>query len=167
MNNGDVKKDIWLALSFPIGVLLMISAGGGFFVNGIYRDNPNFAVQAVGQDIISLFVVLPILIISTILVYRGSHRARLVWLGVLVYLVYTYIIAAFTVKYNSLFLVYVALLGCSLYSLIGSLVTMDMSEIASSFSEKTPVKTISIDDQLCLSNLVYERLKPTILNKKL
>ena len=50
-------------------------------------------------------------------------RAQLIWLGVLVYLIYTYVTYAFVVRFNPLFLVYVALLGCSLYALIGGLAT--------------------------------------------
>jgi hypothetical protein len=62
----------------------------------------------------------------------------------MVYLVYSYVIAAFDVKFNALFLVYVALLGCSLYALIGGLVTTDMAGIRACFTEKTPVKAVSI-----------------------
>jgi hypothetical protein len=62
----------------------------------------------------------------------------------LVYLVYTYVIAAFDVRINSLFLVYVALLGCSLYALIGGLVTTDMAGIRACFTKNTPIKAVSI-----------------------
>jgi hypothetical protein len=136
--------EVWLWLTAPIAVLLAIAAGGGVFVNGLYRDNPYFAAQAVGQDHVSFAVALPALIISAILARRGSPRGRMVWLGVLVYLVYSYVIAAFIVRFNPLFPVYVALLGCSLYALIGGLVTTDMAGIRACFTEKTPVRTVSI-----------------------
>lgn len=70
--------------------------------------------------------------------------ARLVWLGGLIYLVYTYVIAAFDHSFNSLFLVYVALLGCSLYALIGGLATMDIARIKAGFAKTTPVKAVNI-----------------------
>ena len=53
-------------------------------------------------------------------------------------------ISAFAVRFNSIFLVYVALLGCSLYALIGGLVTLDMAGIKGCFTGKTPVKAVSI-----------------------
>jgi hypothetical protein len=134
----------WLWLTFAIVILLIMAAGSGAFITGVYRDNPYFVAQAIGQDHISLFVVFPTLIISTILVRRGSLRGRIIWLGGIVYLVYTYAVAAFEVRFNLLFLVYVALLGCSLYALIGSLVTTDTAGIRACFTNKTPVKTISI-----------------------
>lgn len=144
MNNSINLKNVWLWLTIPIAILLMIAAGAGVFLSNVYRDNPSLIAQAVGQDFISLVVVLPILIISAVFASRGSLRARFVWLGVLAYLVYTYASFAFDLRFNSLFMVYVALLGCSLYALIGGLSTANMAEIKTYFTEKTPVKAVSI-----------------------
>jgi hypothetical protein len=144
MNESVRHTNVWLWLTFPIAFLLAIATTGGVFNSGLYRDNPYFVAQAVAQDFISLAVVLPTLIVTAFLASRGSPRARLIWLGGLVYLVYTYVVAAFDVRFNSLFLVYVALLGCSLYGLIGGLITADLVGIKSCFTEKTPVKVVSI-----------------------
>ncbi len=144
MNESVRHANVWLWFTFPIAILLTIAAGSGVFISGLYRDTPYFVAQAVAQDLISLAVVLPTLIITAFLASRGSPRARLVWLGGLVYLVYTYVVAAFDVSFNPLFLVYVALLGCSLYALIGGLVTADMAGIKACFTEKTPVKIVGI-----------------------
>ena len=100
MNNSIRNSNLWLWLTVPIAVLLTVAAGGGVFIQGLYREAPYFAVQAVGQDFISLIVVLPVLLIAAFLAGRGSNRARLVWLGALVYLVYSYIISAFDVSFN-------------------------------------------------------------------
>jgi hypothetical protein len=144
MNENVGHPQTWLWLTVPIAILLAIAAGGGLFVDNLYRDTTNFVAQAVGQDLITLVVALPALIISARLASRGSQRARLIWLGVLVYLVYTYAVAAFMVRFNPLFLVYVALLGCSLYALIGGIATADLAGIKARFTEKTPVKAVSI-----------------------
>jgi len=144
MNKSVRHTDVWLWLTFPIAILLAIATAGGIFISGLYRDNPYFVAQAIGQDFISLIVVLPALIITAFLASRGSPRARIIWLGVLIYLVYTYVVAAFDVNFNLLFLVYVALLGCSLYALIGGLVTANLPGIKEYSTEKTPVKAISI-----------------------
>jgi len=144
MKENTRHKNGWLWLTFPIAILLAIAAGGGVFSSGLYRDTPYFIAQAVGQDMISLTVVLPVLIVTAFFSSRGSPRARLVWLGGLVYLVYTYVVAAFDVSFNALFLVYVALLGCSLYALISGFVAADLVGIKACFTEKTPVKTVSI-----------------------
>jgi hypothetical protein len=144
MNLNIKHSNIWLWFTVPIAILLAVAAGSGIFIHGLYRDAPSFAAQAEGQDLISLVVVLPCLIVTAWLARRGSPHARLIWLGALAYLVYSYTIAAFVVKYNPVFLVYVALLGCSLYALIISLVTLDKPGIKACSTEKTPVKVISI-----------------------
>ncbi len=144
MNASIRSTNVWLWLSLPIAILLLIAAGCGLFITGLYRDNPYFAVQARAQDLISLVIVLPGLVIAAIGAKRGSCRAQLIWLGTLVYLIYTYVVAAFDNSFNSLFVVYVALMGCALYALIGSLATINMNEIKASFGDKTPVKAISI-----------------------
>lgn len=135
--------DLWLLLSIPVAVLMTIAAGIGLFVRGLYRDAPFFALQAVAQDFITLFVVVPTLGVSVWWTARGSSRARLVWLGALAYIVYSYAISVFVVRFNSLFLVYVGLFGCALYALIGGVVTTDMKGIAERFTGRVPVRSVS------------------------
>jgi hypothetical protein len=60
-----------------------------------------------------------------------------------VYVVYSYMIDAFEVRFNPLFLVYVALLGCALYALIGGLVMTDMDGIKGRVARHAPVKSVS------------------------
>jgi hypothetical protein len=144
VNQSTTRTEAWLWLTVPISVLLAITAGGWVFINGLCRDTPAFAARARGQNLVSLVIVLPALIISAFLAHHGSPRARLLWLGGLVYLVYTYIAAAFDVKLNLLFLVYVALLGCALYALIGGLVMENMGGTRVSLTNKLPVKAVSI-----------------------
>ena len=145
MNENSKNTQAWLWLTIPIAALAAIAAGSGLFVDGLYSASNTFVMaSAIGQDLITLVVALPALIISAILTRRESRRARLIWLGVLVYLVYSYAVTSFTVSFNALFLVYVALLGCSVYALIGGLVTTDLAGIKTRFTEKTPLKAVSI-----------------------
>ena len=144
MNKNAGKADIWLWLTVPIAMLLATAAGAGVFIRGLYRDTPNLVVQAVAQDTITFMVALPTLVIGAFLASRGSQRARLIWMGALTYLVYTYVGYAFDIRFNPLFLIYVALLGCSTYTLIGSLVTADWAGIKAVFTERTPVKSVSV-----------------------
>jgi len=71
--------DLWLLLSIPVAVLMTIAAGSGLFVRGPHRDAPFFALQAVAQDFITLFVVVPTLALSVWLTARGSSRAGRSW----------------------------------------------------------------------------------------
>jgi hypothetical protein len=56
---------------------------------------------------------------------RGSTRAYLVWMGLLVYSAYTYAIYTFAVHFGPLFLLWVAVLGLSAYALTGAIATLD------------------------------------------
>lgn len=145
MKGNATSATVWLWLTAPIAVLVTIAAGSELLVDGLFRgDETNyFVAQAIGQDYVTLAVALPILVVSAVLANRGSERARLIWLGVLTYLVYTYAIYAFEVQFNSLFLVYVALLGCSLYALIGGLATTDFIGLRARFTQRTPAKAVS------------------------
>lgn len=142
MNRSITPKN--LGFTIPIALLLALAAGAGILVKGLYRDGPGLVAQANGQDAVSLGIVLPGLIISAIRARRGSMRAGLFWLGSLVYLVYTYASFAFAIHYNPLFLAYIALLGCSLYALIGGITGLDLAGIKARFSERAPIKAISI-----------------------
>ena len=135
---------IWLWLTAPIAVLVAIAAGSGLFVEGIYRDPPSLVAQAIAQDVVTLVVALPALVVSAILASRGSERGRLLWLGVVGHVVYTYLTYSFGIRFNPMFLVYVALLGCSLYALIGGLATTDFEALKVRFMERAPVKAVSI-----------------------
>ncbi|HSL46834.1 MAG TPA: hypothetical protein VK897_25580 [Anaerolineales bacterium] len=144
MNKNAGSADVWLWLTVPTAILLAIAAGCGIFIDGLYRDTPGLVAQAIGQDAITLMIALPALLIGAYLTSRGSHRGRLIWLGGLVYVVYTYASYAFGIRFNPLFLIYIALLGCSTYALIGGLVTTDWAGIRAGFTERTPVRAVSI-----------------------
>jgi hypothetical protein len=84
-------------------------------VDSVYaRETEDFAAQGVGQDIANL-IAYPILLLLAWAASRGSVRAYLAWLGILIYSGYSYAIYAFDVGFNALFLVYVAVLGLSIY----------------------------------------------------
>jgi hypothetical protein len=72
---------------------------------------------------------------------HGSARANLVWLGILAYSVYSYAIYAFDVRFNVLFLVYVAVLGLSIYALIGGLTVVDAVRVKAAFGQRAPVRS--------------------------
>jgi hypothetical protein len=136
--------DSWLLLTFPIVALLAIAAGAGVFIEGFYRDKAYYKVMAVGQDFFSLTVVTPILIVAALIAHHDSLRALFVWIGIAIYLIYTYAIAAFDNQFNALFLVYVALFGCCLYALIGVLPSLNKDEVKTRFTARTPARTVSL-----------------------
>lgn len=104
---------------------------------GLYRnDSVSFASQAKAQDLVTLFVGIPLLLVSLAFACRGSLRARLVLAGTFAYFTYTYATYSFGSHYNGLFLAYTALLPLSLSGFILSLRALDPMALAASFHGK-------------------------------
>lgn len=142
---NEARPTRWLWLTAPVAVLLGTAAGSELLFDGVFRgDDHTLVAQIVGFDFVTLAVVLPVLVASAVLAAHGSERARLVWLGALAYVLYTYAIYAFQVRFNPLFLAYVALLGLSLYAVIGGLATTDLTALRDRFAHGTPVKATSV-----------------------
>jgi len=89
-NIHTTRTPVWLWLTVPIAILVTIAAVSELLVDGLFRGHtPYFVAQAIGQDVVTLVVALPAMVVGAALASRGSERALMVWLGVLVYLVYT------------------------------------------------------------------------------
>ena len=118
-----------------------------------------------GQDIANLISV-AVLLIAVYFVYKGSVKALLVWMGTLLTLLYAYVIYAFAAHFNSLFLVYVAILGLSFYTFFNSTLGLQPDRLKSHFVALTTVRAVSVYlllvavlyacDSLVILPLLYE-----------
>jgi len=98
--------------------LSIISVAGGFFPGTYERDSASMAAQGIGQDLVDLFLGIPLLIASFISAARGNRKARLLYAGILFYFMYSFIIYCFGVHFNRFFLFYCLTLTLSLYAFI-------------------------------------------------
>jgi hypothetical protein len=98
--------------------LAAIAALAGLAVRGLYVDAPNWAQQAQGTDLATLFLAVPIIVVGLWTASRGSAAGRLTVVAGLLYLVYNYAIFAFSVAMNPLTSVHIAIFGLSLWSLL-------------------------------------------------
>ena len=125
-----------LALGVLGAVLAAVTSLIGILSPHTYaRETPAWAVQAVGQDWANLLVVLAVLGCSAFL-RGGSVPALLVWLGCLLYFLYAFAIYSFAAHFNSLFLLYVAVLGLSFYALAGALIHIDVAAVTASLQDR-------------------------------
>lgn len=141
MSNTNLKSAH--ILSAIIAVLALIASAGGLLIPDLYRDNALITAGWFGNDLVTLFVALPILIVSLVLSMRGSRRARLVWLGMLAYMLYNFSYYLFGSAFNSFFLIYVTLFTLSIFALIFGLVGLDVGGIGQRFRARTPVRWIA------------------------
>jgi hypothetical protein len=107
-----------LGWSLPIAALAAGASLAGLLDPAVYaEETTNWATQAKGQDVGNLVAAVTI-VVAAWRHHRGSHVAALVWLGTLFYFVYAYLVYAMAVHFNYLFLVYVAVLGLSVWALL-------------------------------------------------
>ena len=124
------KTGLTILISFII-ILALISAGLGVFWQGEGRsyefqtlrgetvmiqghglygyETVSIAAQAVAQDVVTLLVGIPLLIVSVFLFRKGSLRGKLLLSGTNAYFLYTYASFLFGAAYSMLFLLYTAL----------------------------------------------------------
>lgn len=139
MSTASPTRRWWLALSIPIAVVGMVSAAIGAFVDGAYAEmTANWAAQTFAQDLVDLIMAFPLLLVLAWLVRRGSVIALLLWLGLLVSIVYAYVIYAFDVPFGPLYLCNVALLGMSGWALAGAAASIDGEALRACFDASTP-----------------------------
>jgi len=120
--------------------------GESVMINGqglYYYDTVSSAAQVQANDLITLVVGLPLLMVSVWLAFRGSLRGRLLLTGTLGFFLYTYMSMASLVSYNALFLVYVIIFGLSLYAFILGMMSFDLKTLPENFSEQLPRKWIA------------------------
>lgn len=146
---ADTMSKAFLSKSriFPsllLAVLTATAAYCGAFVPSTYsKESLSWAAQGIGQDYVTLFFVVPILLISAYFVSKGSLKAFLVWLGSLIYIAYSYILYAFFIHFSWIFLLYVAILGISFYTIVGSLYRTDIRSMEGIFQFNIRTKVIS------------------------
>ncbi len=149
---GDI---IILLLSIPLALLTALASFAGAFNGGTYeKEAIGYAAQAIGQDVVNLFVVVPILISSSIFSYCRNKVGFFIWSGSLFYLAYSYAIYSFALHFNNLFVVYCLILGLSFFSLLYFFITMAHEKALEWFTHNVLKKTVAAF-LLIISGLFY------------
>jgi hypothetical protein len=134
----------WLWLSIVAALTGIAGSIISLSVKSIYSDlTPAFLPQALAQDIANLALVSPLWLILAVLALRGSVRAYLLWLGVLIFTVYNYVIYTFSIPFGPLFLLWVAVFGMGIYSLIGGVSAVDHKVVASFFPVRPVIQVVA------------------------
>jgi hypothetical protein len=111
---------------------------------GLYRfDAVGTAAQEIAQDVVTLCIGIPLLIVAMVLVAKGTLRGQVLLAGTLGYFLYTYTSMGMLTAYNELFLVYVALFSLSLFAFILALLAIDVATLPAHFSDRLPRRAIA------------------------
>lgn len=135
---------------------------------GIYRHMPaDVAIQGIAQDFITLFIGIPLLLITLPGYRKKSARAHFLLSGTLGYFLVTYLFYTAMAMYNILFLAYAALLGLSFFALFLTLKEFDPASVSRYFSHKAPVKFTGcflIFNSIIIALLWLSVVLPPLLN---
>ena len=124
--------------------LAMVSAYGAFDPDTYRQDSASMGAQGIGQDLVDLFLVVPLLLISLFFARKGSRLWIFILGGTLFYIMYSFVIYAFGVNFNRLFLLYCTTLGLSLYAFILYVHLLAGERVKEWFKEQAPVKLTGI-----------------------
>jgi hypothetical protein len=122
--------------------LAAVSGFGAFDAATYARDAPSMAAQGAGQDLVDLVLVVPLLVVSLILMLRGSRIALFVFGGGVFYVLYSFFIYSFGVHFNRFFLVYCLILGTALYAFILVVLEAVRMPLEAWVGEKAPVRSV-------------------------
>ncbi|WP_328326047.1 hypothetical protein OHA70_37080 [Kribbella sp. NBC_00382] len=100
------------------------------------QETTVLADASTAQDIVNLVLVAPLMAVLGVRASRGSPRAYLCWLGFVAFTVYNYAIYAFSIHFGPMFPLWVAVLGLSLFALIGGLSTLDTAAVKEQFRDR-------------------------------
>lgn len=111
---------------------------------GIYKNHTVAQVyQVIPHDIVNIIAAISLLI-SFMIAKKGKLKARLFFMAVTLYLLFTYGIYTFYSMYNRLYIVYVAILGLTFFTFLLTLKNTDSKKVKDLFKENYPNKAVGI-----------------------
>lgn len=130
-------------MSIVVALLMLVCAGASLVMKGVYRDNAFLVSIWRGNDLVTIAVALPLLVVSMLLARRGSLQGLLMWYAMLWFTCYNYTYYLFGAAFNAFFLLYAALVTVSMWALVFGLAGLNVDAIASRFKQSTPVKSVA------------------------
>jgi hypothetical protein len=143
MKNSKTHK-AFLYFTFPLAFMIAFTAYRGIFIEAATYplETDNWRIQSIGQDLVDLFIIVPVLLISGIFSYRKKKIFSFIFAGTVLFIAYSYTIYCFNVHFNNLFILYCLILGLSVYAFIYSISFLRNLSADHWFYVKTPVKLV-------------------------
>ena len=121
------RRDLTLnyVLSLIIAILTAVASLAGLLYQPIVYPTDTLLQSFVPNDVVNLCIGLPVLLVSMWLARRGKLIGLLFWPGALFSVLYTYIVYIFAMPLNMAFLLHLALVMISVYTLINLVASID------------------------------------------
>jgi hypothetical protein len=129
-----MSNKIFTTAILLLALCVSVTSLGGLLIPDMYaRETGDWMAQSIGQDIFDLFIGVPALLVSFFLYRRGSRIGFFFLVGILIFLIYTFIIYALGIHFNRFFILYCNTLALANYSLIYLLRRVGSKEVKSWF----------------------------------
>lgn len=131
-------------LSGALAAVALAAAATSFFVPGVLGGPPVSQGNLRGTALVIMVLAVPALVIAMVLTRRGSARALVFWLGSLGYVGYQSVLFLFGTPFNSLFLIYVAMLSLAFWSVVAVVHHTDLPAFRARFDDRLPARGIAV-----------------------
>lgn len=146
MNTTTGRARPWLFLSLAAAALAFAGSLVALVDSNVYYYDLSsaFSFQARAQDLVNAVIVAPVIVACAVLALRGSERAFVIWLGAVAFTVYNYVIYTVAIPFGPLFLLWVVVLGLSVFALIGGVTAVDAGQAAVMFPNRRAITVSAI-----------------------
>ena len=107
-----------------------------------YDPNPATFPAFLGQDVVTLFFAVPLLVGSSFAARRGSLRGVLCWMGAFFHVAYSYYFYVIGGRFNAFFPVYIAIVSMGAYGALALLFSLDLPRLPA-YVDRAPVRDLS------------------------
>jgi hypothetical protein len=128
---------IYVLSSFIAILMVLVSVIGLLYRDAIYPTKGLFQ-SFVPNDVVNLFIGVPILLGSMWLTGRGKLIGLLCWPGALLFVLYNYIAYVFAMPLNAVFLLHLTLITLSVYTAIGLVTSIDGEAVQQRLADSVP-----------------------------
>jgi hypothetical protein len=112
-------------LSLLIAFLVAAASAAGFLFRSDLYPTGDLLQSFVPTDVVNLLIALPMLLGSIWLAWRRKLVGLLLWPGALLFVLYSYIVYVLAMPLNGAFLLHLALVALSLYTIIALIASID------------------------------------------
>lgn len=134
------KLSLIFTFSFLIAILMMVASVAGLRYRALVYPTDELVRTFVSNDVVNLFIGLPILLGSMWFAWRGRLFGLLCWPGALFFVFYNYTAYVFAMPLNWAFPLHLTLMTSSLYALIGLVASIDGKVVQQRLSGAVPEK---------------------------
>lgn len=129
---------LFYLLSLLIALLTAIASLTGILFADLVYPTAEAQRSFVANDVVNLFIGLPILLISMGLALRGKLIGLLFWPGAIFYGLYNYLVYLFGVPFNGIYPLFMLIVTLSIYAVIGLVASIDSSAVKERLMDHVP-----------------------------